>query len=305
MQAMKSTITQLYDYRQSVIPQDLRRWHASEEEIQAQLEVLSRNHAFERDAEEVRTGDSVACKGESGAERWNRETLLVYPGRGLMPALEEAVLGARPGERREVQTGEGPATLTVKRIVRRGPMPIGDELVKLENIEGVETVEDYRRWFREQREDFYRQRARYQCAKFLLDEIQAKSTLSIDPEEKDAWMRERIDCLYDAMVAAGMDPKLPEEGFDFLTEEQAKEKMYREQEWAFDEYVVQTYMIGRLTEQPLEDIVREGLEKLAAENGMTAEQLRSTSCSAMIDGKFAMEKAMELLGAYTEQFLEA
>ena len=53
MQAMKSTITQLYDYRQSVIPQDLRRWHASEEEIQAQLEVLSRNHAFERDAEEV------------------------------------------------------------------------------------------------------------------------------------------------------------------------------------------------------------------------------------------------------------
>ena len=91
MQAMKSTITQLYDYRQSVIPQDLRRWHASEEEIQAQLEVLSRNHAFERDAEEVRTGDSVACKGESGAERWNRETLLVYPGRGLMPALEEAV----------------------------------------------------------------------------------------------------------------------------------------------------------------------------------------------------------------------
>ena len=302
---MKSTITQLYDYKQSVIPAELCRWHASEEEIREQLKTLSRNHAFEAEVEEVQSGDSVACRGESPAARWNRETLLVYPGRGLMPAMEEAILGAKVGERRSLETEEGPVTLAVKRIVRRSNMPIGDELVRLEGIEGVETVADYERWFRAQREDFYRQRARYQCAKFLLDEIQEKSTLSIDQEEKDAWMKERIDCLYNALVAAGMDPTIPEEGFDFLTEEQAKTKMYKEEEWAFDEYVVQTYMVGQLTEQPMEDIVREGLEKLAAENGMTAEQLRATSCSAMIDGKFAMEKAMELLGEYAEQFLEA
>lgn len=302
---MKSTITQLYDYKQSVIPAELRRWHAAEEEIREQLKTLSRNHAFEAEVEEVQSGDSVACRGESTAARWDRKTLLFYPGHGLMPVLEEALLGAKAGESRTVETAEGPVKLTVKRIVRRRNMPVGDVLVRLEGIEGVETVADYERWFREQREDFYRQRARYQCAKFLLDEIQEKSTLSIDQEEKDAWMKERIDCLYDAMVAAGMDPTIPSEGFDFLTEEQAKEKMYREQEWAFTACVVQSYMAEKLSGVSMEDITREGLEKLAAENSTTVEQLRATSCEAMIQGKFALEKAMELLGEYTEQFLEA
>ena len=118
-------------------------------------------------------------------------------------------------------------------------------------------------------------------------------------------MKDRIDSLYNAMVAAGMDPTIPSEGVDFLTEEQAKEKMYREQEWAFTACVVQSYMAEKLSGVSMEDITREGLEKLAAENGTTVEQLRATSCEAMIQGKFALEKAMELLGAYTEQFLEA
>ena len=118
-------------------------------------------------------------------------------------------------------------------------------------------------------------------------------------------MWERVNSLYDAMLAAGMDPRLPREGFDFLTEEQAKEKMYREQEWAFPAYVVQAYMAEKLSGRSMDIIAREGLEKLAAEHGMSVEQVRAGSCDAMVCGKFAMEKALEELGKYTEQFLEA
>jgi len=303
---MKSTITQLYDYRQSVIPAELRLWHAKDEEIQAQLETLSRNHAFEAEVETVQSGDSVACRGESSAARWNRETLLFYPGHGLCASeLENACVGAKVGESRTVETAEGQVTLTVKRIIRRSNMPIGDELVRLEGIKGVETVADYERWFRKERETFYRQRACYQCASFLLEEIQSKSTLSIDQSEKSTWLWDRVNSLYDAMVAAGMDPTIPEEGFDFLTEEQAKEKMYKEQEQTFPAYVVQVCMAEKLSGQSMEEICQEGLEKLAAEHGMTVEELRKTGSEAMIAGKFAMEKAMELLGRYAEQFLEA
>lgn len=302
---MKSTITRLYDYTQTAIPEELCHWHIPEEEIDAQLETLSRNHAFEAEADTVQNGDSVACRGESEAERWNRETLLFYPGHGLCdPALEDACLGARVGESRTAQTPEGVVTLTVKRIVRRSLMPVGDELVRLENIGGVETAEDYRRWFRAQREDFTRKQALYRCASFLLGEIQSKSDIYIDPQEKDAWLKEWVDSMYDAFLAAGIDPKIPSEGFDFLTEEQAKEKMYKEQERAFDAYVVQSYIAEKLTGRSMDDICKEGLEKLAAENGMTVEALRATSCDAMIYGKFAMETAMEQLGAYAEPFLE-
>ena len=282
---MKSTITRLYDYQQSVIPAEMRLWRVKDEEVRSQLETLSRNHAYEAEAEEVRSGDSVACRGESPAERWNRETLLFYPGRGLCgAALENALVGAKAGE---------------------SSMPVGDALVRLEGIEGVETVADYDRWYREEKGSFYRQQAKYRCANFLLEEIQEKSELFIDQEEKDAWMWERVNSLYDAMLAAGMDPRLPREGFDFLTEEQAKEKMYREQEWAFPAYVVQAYMAEKLSGRSMDIIAREGLEKLAAEHGMSVEQVRAGSCDAMVCGKFAMEKALEELGKYTEQFLEA
>ncbi len=303
---MKSTITQLYDYKQSVIPAEMRLWRVKDEEVRERLETLSRNHALEAEAEKVQNGDSVACRGESQAARWNRETLLFYPGRGLCaPELENACVGAKVGESRTVQTAEGEVTLTVKRIIRRSNMPIGDELVKLEGIEGVETVADYDRWYREDKSVSYRQRALRQSANFLLDEIQEKSKLSIDQEEKDAWMWERINMIYNSLIAAGIDPKIPQEGFDFLTEEQAKEKMFKEQEWTFTAYVVQAYMAEKLSGQSMEEICQAGLEAMAAEHGMTVEALRATSCDAMIYGKFAVEKALEELCKYTEQFLEA
>ncbi len=302
---MKSTITKLYDYKQAVIPAELLNWHVPDEEITAQLETLSHNHAYEMEPETVQTGDSVACRSESAAARWDRETLLLFPGRGLCDsALENACVGARVGECRTVSTPEGEVTLTVRRILRRANMPVCDELVQAEHIDGVNTVADYRSWFRAQREDFYRMQAKYQSANFLLDQVKQHSEISIDQEEKDAWMWDLVNSLYDALVDAGMDPKIPQEGFDFLTEEQAKEKMYHEWEWAFTADVVQAYMVEQVFGLSLEDVCREGVEKLAAEHGMTADQLRAASCDSMIRRKFAQEKAMELLGDYAEPFLE-
>ncbi len=302
---MKSTITKLYDYRQSVIPAERLRWRVPDEEIAAQLETLSHNHAYEMEPETVEKFDSVACRGESAAARWDRETLLLFPGRGLCDsALENACLGARVGERRTVSTDEGEVTLTVKRILRRATMPVGDQLVKAEGIDGVNTVAEYYDWYRAGKRDFNRKRAKYQSADFLLEEIQEKSELSIDQEEKDTWMWERVNKIYDTLIAAGIDPKIPKEGFDFLTEEQAKEKMYKEQEWAFTAFVVQVYVVEQVFGLNLEDVCREGVEKLAAEHGMTADQLYATSCDSMIQGRFAQEKAIELLGNYAEQFLE-
>lgn len=302
---MKSTITRLYDYKQSVIPAERLRWRVPDQEIADRLETLSHNHAYEMEPETVQTGDSVACRGESACPRWNRETLLFFPGQGLCDGvLENACLGAKVGERRTVSLPEGEVALTVKRILRRANMPVGDALVQAEHIDGVNTVAEYYDWYRADKREFNRMRAKYQSASFLLDEIKAHSEISIDQEEKDAWMWDRINSLYNALVEAGMDPKIPKEGFDFLTEEQAKEKMYHEQEWAFTDFVVQAYVVEHVFGLSLEDVCREGLEKLAAEHGMTVEALRATSCDSMIQGKFAMEKALDLLGGYTEQFLE-
>lgn len=124
-------------------------------------------------------------------------------------------------------------------------------------------------------------------------------------EERDVWVWQRVNCIYDAMVAAGMDPTIPEEGIEFLTEEQAREKMFRQYLGFFSAYVVQAHVAELLSGKTMETICEEGLEKLAKENNMSVEDIRSNSNDSMIYGKFAQEAAMELLSQYAEQFLEA
>ena len=105
---MKSKVTKLFDYTRAEVPENLRRWRVTEEAMEEHLAVLSRSHALEKDAEEVRTGDSVFCRGESAVGRWNKPVLLFYPGSGLCEkVIEDALAGMKPGESRTIAASEG------------------------------------------------------------------------------------------------------------------------------------------------------------------------------------------------------
>lgn len=105
---MRSKVTKLYDYTRVEIPEELRRWRMTEEALEAHLTALGRSHALEKDAEEVRAGDSVVCRGESAVGRWNKPVLLFYPGSGLCEkVIEDALVGLKPGESRTIAASEG------------------------------------------------------------------------------------------------------------------------------------------------------------------------------------------------------
>lgn len=222
---MKSRVTKLFDYTRAEVPENLRRWRVTEKALEEHLAVLGRSHALENEAEEVRTGDSVVCRGESGVGRWNKPVLLFYPGSGLCEkVIEDALIGMKPGESRAVDANEGDVTLTVIRIVRREDHPVNDELVKLEGVEGVETVEAYRAWYRETTEREDRKRNLGYLARHLLEEIEKNSEYDIDEAEETAWAEVQGAEWRKTEEAQGIDPSLPEEGTDFLTEEQIREK---------------------------------------------------------------------------------
>ncbi len=223
---MKSRVVTLYDYTQAAIPEEMRRWRIDETEIDHQIETLIHSHAVEMDADAVATGDSVVCRGESAVARWNKPVLLFYPGHGLCEkGIEDALIGMKAGESKAVIASEGVLTLTVCRIVRRVPHPVDDALVQLEGIEGVETLEQYRRWYRETTEQRNRRDRINHIARKLLNDTAAKTVYEIDEAEETAWAIDIANREYDAMVANGMDPTVPEDGVEFLTEEQARQKM--------------------------------------------------------------------------------
>ena len=222
---MKSRVTKLFDYTRAEVPEKLRRWRVTDQAMEGHLAVLGRSHALERDVDEVRAGDSVVCRGESAVSRWNKPVLLFYPGSGLCEkVIENALVGMKPGESKTIAASEGDVKLTVTRIVRREPHPVNNELVKLEGVEGVETLDAYRRWYRETTEKADRDRNAHYLGRHLLQEIEKHSEYDIDEAEETAWAEAKGAEWRKAEEAQGIDPSVPEEGTDFLTEEQIKEK---------------------------------------------------------------------------------
>lgn len=222
---MRSKVIKLYDYTQAEVPAKLRLWRVSEKEIDEELAALSRSHARENDVSEVQLGDSVVCRGESAVPRWNKPVLLFYPGHGLCEkVIEDALVGIKAGESKTVAASEGSAVLTVTRIIRREAHPIDDDLVKLEAIEGVESVADYRRWYREKTEKWNRDHDRGYLARHLLEEVIEKSEYEIDEAEELEWVTYCAEQARKFDEMQGIDPTIPEEGTEFLTEEQVQQK---------------------------------------------------------------------------------
>ena len=150
---MRSKLTQCYDYRQLAVPEELKKWRFPESQIDEELEALARDHSSEQQMEgPVKDGHSVQCtclKDEKG--NWEGRTVLLYPGRSLPGAqeAEQAVLGKRQGETFSCQLKARTLVLKVEKVVEKRTLTVGDTLVGLLGLPGVETVEDYRRWYHE------------------------------------------------------------------------------------------------------------------------------------------------------------
>lgn len=311
---MKSTITQLYDYQQAPIPEKYRLWRIKDEEIRGQLETLSHDCARLEDVEEVQPLDAVRCRGESTVARWSRGNLLFYPGRGLCDeALENACLGKKVGETYTAAVENGEVTLTVERIVRQFIPPVDDELVRVSGPEGVDTVEDYYRWYREQNEPQRRQDAVGNVAYILIREIIKNSTFALDEEEKNAWCRAEAQRNYDLRVASGMDPTIPEEGTTFLTSEEALARLQAKQEPRFAEFVACAYLAEHVGGQNLEEVYRQYLNEFIDEVEIPAdagtddpvEFMEKESGVTFLQDMAYMGAAIKLLTPYAETKVEA
>lgn len=220
---MRSTVTKLYDYRSEPVPEALTRWHIPDGEIRERLAVLSRAHARETAADTVEKGDGVRCVRTDGTGG----SVLLFPGRGLPGAAgaEQAVLGKRIGERFETAIGERALALEVAEIRRRCPAEINDDLIRLEKIEQVETLEDYARWYREENEPARKQQAAANIAIHWQQLLAERSSFAIDEAEQTVWAERNARRMYDSMLAAGKDPHIPDEGVTFLTAQQAIAKL--------------------------------------------------------------------------------
>lgn len=92
----------------------------------------------------------------------------------------------------------------------------------------MNSIDDYARWYREMNEQPRKEQKRWQIYAFWSREMGAKSELYIDEGEQWAWAMANGRWQYDTQMEKGMNPCIPDEGTEFLTEDQAIEKIARE-----------------------------------------------------------------------------
>lgn len=302
---MKSKVIQLWDYTATSIPEELRRWRVTEQEIDQALVRLSQIHARETEADTVQARDGVVCRGESGIPRWNRPVLLFYPGYGLCEkALEEALLGLGVGARQTVAASDGEVTLTVLRILRgREPFPICDELVKRARIDGVETVADYRRWFREKTETERRQERSTPIGQYLMREIMTKSQVIIDKEEESVWTWDWVDHIWESLTEKGDDCKA-RFGLDpSLTDDEAKQQLFEEYRDGFRSALLFRALI-RQSGQDADQVLRQGMEEYLEQAHQTEEELIRSSGLSAVEYAILMHAAKEIIFGYSKQHID-
>lgn len=278
---MNSKLTCCFNYHTLSIPPQLRRWKIPQEEIQQELQALAADHASNQPVEDViQKGDSVRCQClDCSDPAWRDRAVLLYPGREFPGAeqAEAAVLGKRPGETFSCSLGGEQAQLKVLEALRRVEPAIGPELMWILNIPGVETVEDFSHWYHQQHDAQRRQKAAFGIVGYWMQQTVERSEFFIDQKELEDWCLLRGRMMFDALLAGGIDPRLPEEGFDILTDQQAIQKLAKENQPRFRPFLLYRYLCEKDGFVITQEDHLKALEEIAAQQGLTMEQAQQKS----------------------------
>ncbi len=297
---MRSIVTKLCDIGGLTVPEELGKWHMGPEEVEERLNTLARIHAKEFHPDAVLPGDSVrlGCPG--------RMDVLLFPGLGLPGAeeAEKAVTGLHVGDALTAPINGRSLTMTVSEILRRAPGAITDELIRAEKIDGVSTVDQYRRWYLETNEARNRETALKNIAFTLLESIRDGSEYALDPQEVDEWTQKRAEEAFKDCIAMGEDPHIPDEGFELLTDEQAIARLKEQVLPEFQMVLVSRKLCETQGVSLTWEDVREEFEKFTTPDtrGETAEEQESIR-TAFLESAF-VTKSFELLCDTAEKFLE-
>lgn len=207
MMDIKSKVVSLADYREIDLRPYAPPFTMDEEEMEAALLRLRSRHGKMVPAQSIQADDFVTLRLQGGSPRFNKESIQLRVGKGLLDRELEAQLpGLCPGEERALCVGGETVTVTVRDVQRRELPELTDENVAAWQLEGIATVAQLRESVVEKARAQYVEDMTEALTVFLDEELCRRSTFQLDEDELSQTRREGHEMARDMLRSAGLDP---------------------------------------------------------------------------------------------------
>lgn len=192
---IRSRVLETCDYRRVDISEFLTGFTPDEAQLEKDMQRQLRRYGETVEAECVENGDTAVLRCRSDKERFNRESVTLIVGKGLLDRkLEQGLLGMAPGQCRRLDSSEGPVEVELLSATRVRLPRRTDEAIAALGIEGIRTVNDLRlRCLQKQVEGFLLEDENPDMASAYVWQEVAKNSRFQRDEEEVARMDQRAE----------------------------------------------------------------------------------------------------------------
>lgn len=144
---LKSEIKKIYDFNKVIIPEELLNIEISNKVIMNVVDRLAKKYlTIEEVYDGIVQGDVINVSLESNIPQYN-ENAQISVGREIYKKeFEDELIGMKKGDFKDICLEGNHVTTKIVSVKRRMIPAIADEMVRKENIEGVYTVEKYKKY---------------------------------------------------------------------------------------------------------------------------------------------------------------
>ncbi|HEY8365209.1 MAG TPA: hypothetical protein VIK84_06515 [Haloplasmataceae bacterium] len=150
---------------------------------EALYSIVIKNRILEK-VLHVSKGDLVTVNLESELKKFNKNSLKIVVGSNFFSEeLENNLVDMSLNEVKNVKIDNFDVKITVLEILRTSLPKLTDELIKKENIAGVETVADYKKMIYEDNKENYLEQEIFKLSNNIFKKLSAESEFNIIEEE--------------------------------------------------------------------------------------------------------------------------
>lgn len=191
----KSTVDKVYDYKSVNVSSEQLKIKIDKKIVEKELNKLAKKYAETVEADDaIRKGDQVIAKMESNQEKFNKENVPVAVGIGLFnKSLEDKLIGMKKNESNTFNFDGITVTVKILSIKRKIIPNVTDEMVKEQKIEGVNTVEEYKKYCYNQEVSKEKGKSFDTIYPMVRDEVVRRSEFTLFDEDIEKLLEVELD----------------------------------------------------------------------------------------------------------------